>query len=178
MASPPQVAAPSSAPPAPVVTSTPASRQGRLQRLLILRARLEGLKGLVEQERSALESEMRQAGALKMLLDEGESFFRTKRSPRVTDPVRLAGIVSAVILAEHFKPTVAFVEGLQKAGKDWQSCIQVDEPEEFRVERAKTPAARAFHKQIMEDTAQRAAQVADALAARLAAPAQNPPANV
>lgn len=149
----------------------------RLRRIEILKARADGLAKLIEEERAMLEQEMRQAGDMKLIVDEGEALFRSKRKARVTDPKRLAEIVPATVLAEHFNPNVAFVEGLEKAGTDWKSCIELKEGEEFRIERAKTPAAKSYYEQIIEDTKQRAAMMADRVAASVAPPAQNPPAN-
>ncbi len=163
------------APPTPVFTSSPASRQARLNRILILKARLKGLEGMIDTERATLEMEMKQAGDTALKVDGGDSFFRSQRQPRVTNSKRLAEIVPATVLAENFKPTVTFVEGLQKAGLDWNSCIAVDEPEHLRIERARTSAAKEYYQQVSEDTARQAAQRADQIAHSLAQAATNPP---
>lgn len=166
----------SQTPPTPVVTSTPQSRQDRLRKISILKARLAGIEKQIDTERAHLEMEMKQAGDMKVRVDEGDAFFRATRRPKVIDPKRLAELVPAPILAEFVKPTTAFVEGLQKAGTDWKSCIEMPSPEEFRIERARTNAAKEYYQRIVEETAQQADQVASAIAARLAPPAANPPA--
>lgn len=148
-------------------TQRAAEKELLLSRICILKSRAKALETLIEEDRARLELMLSEDNQDKLIVEQGNVVFGSRRSFSVTDPEKLAELIPPVELAREFKPTAAFVDGAKKAKIDIFQAVKVEHPSTFRVERARTKAAREQHAQIIEETKEAAKRAADEVARRL-----------
>ena len=138
-----------------------------LREIVILKIRKAALDLLIKERQKALELAMGRDGDRALADPYGGAKFGARRSVTVHDPKAAMRIFSKELLAEYFKPDVAFVEAAYRAKKDISAAITVGVSEEFKVERSKTKDAKARAQEIIESTRQETEAVVVALAKRL-----------
>jgi hypothetical protein len=138
-----------------------------LREIAILKIRKAALDLLIAERQKALELAMTREGDRALTDPYGTAKFGSRRSVTVHDPKAAMRLFSKEMLAEYFKPDVAFVEAAARAKKDISSAVTIGVSDEFKVERSRTKEAKKRAQEIIESTKQETEAVVVALAKRL-----------
>jgi hypothetical protein len=142
-----------------------------IDEMAILDLRKDAIEEARDEKKKRLMVLMSEDGDRKLTSEWGDAQFKTKRLFKVHDPSALLRLFPAktleevaLFLAERFKPTAEFADGVIAAGLDLTSAVTVGLDESMTVERARTKAAKAKQKQIIEQTRREAQENVEALA--------------
>jgi hypothetical protein len=128
-----------------------------LQELALLETQAEALDGMQKDRKQRLKLLMAGDGESARSAEDAEASFGQRRSFEVTNPEGLVMLFdtpkdAALVLAQNFKPSATFVDGLTQAGKKIQGIITVGLDETFSVSRTKTKAAKEKQRKLIEES--------------------------
>jgi hypothetical protein len=131
-------------------------KENLIREICILQTRKESIEELIDERKARLELLMAQDGERDRIQSEGEASFTQRRVVEVVSPEECVKRFSKQVLAEHFKPGVAFIEACDKEKVGYDGALIVGSTPSFKVERARTKAAKEFQKKLIEETKKQA----------------------
>ena len=120
--------------------------------ICILKSRKDAIEEAIKDRGERLENLMMQDGERERAVAEGDAEITERRSVQVLDVVEAAKRFTPQVLAEHWKPPIAFVEAAQKEGVNLEGVVRIGRTPVFEVSRARTKDQKAFQKRIIEET--------------------------
>jgi hypothetical protein len=127
-------------------------KENLLTELAILQCRVDAFEKIIDDRRGRLEGLMAQDGEKTRVVSTAQASFGNRRAVEVVSAAECARIFSKAILAENFAPTIAFVEACEAEGIKIAGALRVGSSPSFKVERARTKAAKELQKRIIEET--------------------------
>jgi hypothetical protein len=123
-----------------------------LSHIFALGARTAALEKMIDERRARLQVLLGRMGRDALRNPDGAGFFYDHTVVEVVDRDTLARKYTKKALAEIARPNMAFVKASQKNGIDASGAIRVGYDRRFKIEAARTPAARARQDQIIAET--------------------------